>query len=168
MRGKKASFELGGIYVDFWAYLVWVLVIIVFILAFTLKSCSDGAAENKILKEAKSSLEPNIILMNYLRTPVIVHGKEMNMADLIVIRIEDSNYDHQLRQESEKILTPLYQAPYFWGIKVFDERNSQLLKFYQQGYSLTLFYTNISISKQKIPYQKGTGYYVVEFTKWED
>jgi hypothetical protein len=168
MKGKKASIELGGSFVDFWAYIVWVLVILVFVLLFAFQGCTGDAAENKKLEEAKSNLEPNIILMNYLRTPIIVQGKNMSIADLIVIRINNRNYDQQLRQESEKILTPMYQAPYFWGIKVFDERRSKVLDFYQGAYAWTIEYDEVLKSKQTIPYQKGTGYYVVEFTKWED
>jgi hypothetical protein len=94
--GKKAF--VTDIIVDFWSYIVFVLVVIVFAVLFKLSS----EAMLQALEGAKDVTYGNYLAQVYLRTPVIIGNTEMTMAELIamydynqsLIRPEDRTEDY--------------------------------------------------------------------------
>jgi hypothetical protein len=67
---KKAQLQVPGTLVDFFSYLLFVVIIMLFFLLFQIKGCSENAdAQEPILAEAAQS-DINTILLSYLRTPV--------------------------------------------------------------------------------------------------
>jgi hypothetical protein len=161
-KNKKAQFELAGAIPGYFAYIIWVLVILVFILLFSIKGCLEERAADEILKGASANSDIDIVLMNYLRTPVTrikLEGK--NIADLIVLRARSSLYDDELKEESEKILTPVYKDPDFWKIEVVNKNDVTEFQFFTKGYVRC----DVSQeSSQSIPNTRGD-YYIVKLTK---
>jgi hypothetical protein len=88
--GKKAF--IASFIVDFWAYLAFVLVVIVFALIFKLAT----ANQTRALEDAQDIIYGNYISNVYLRTPVLVGGERITMAELI------SMYDYNQTLEKEK------------------------------------------------------------------
>src|SRR3989344_7547042 len=82
MKIAKIHAKKGGItniLVDFWMYIVFVLVVIVFYLIFSVsKDVTD-----KQITGIDSSINSYTDLINYLKTPVVVDGTETNIAGLI-------------------------------------------------------------------------------------
>ncbi len=106
--------------VDFYSYIAFILIIIVFFLLFSIQKCS-GPSEREII----SSFEENnaeIILLNYLRTPILVEGKELNFAELItLISIDKEKYKNIFYQETEKFFRNLDFIK-GWQIKIIEEK----------------------------------------------
>jgi len=168
MKNKKAQLQIPGAIVDFYAIVAFVLVIMIFALLFFIRSCTSDNEINVAIQGRVQDIDSNIILLNYLRTPVTVDEKNMSITDLITLRLYDGKYDAQLKSESEKILTPFYEAPYFWGIVVYDEEEDDILTYWQQEYASTIEYDEVQKAKQPIPYPNVNGYYTIELIKWED
>lgn len=94
---KKAQLQIPGAIVDFYAIITFVLVMLVFLLLFMIRGCN---AKNVVSAEIQSSVadvDSNLVLLNYLRTPVVVDGTEMTMADLIVLYKSDLKFAAELR-----------------------------------------------------------------------
>ena len=107
---KKKIFEIkrGGlttILVDFWSYIVFVMIILIFYLLFSFQS--RGVSENKIT-EAAIGEKSYLNLANFLKTPVNVDGDVLTIADLIRLWHSDSDkYKELLTQQSIEILNKM-------------------------------------------------------------
>ena len=78
-RGKKAF--ITSAIVDMWAYIMFVVVVIVFALIY--KWTAEGHLEE--LESVQDISYGNYLTHVYLRTPVEIGGTEMTMAELIAI-----------------------------------------------------------------------------------
>ena len=64
-----------------------------------------GKGDAERLEGISGSVSSNIVLLNYLRTPVTVDNVNMTMSDLIVLWYgNNEKYDSVLEQKSEEIL----------------------------------------------------------------
>ena len=102
---KSRKGAITSILVDFWMYLAFVLVVIVFYLIFS--AMSKDVADKQITGlETKAKAYTN--LLNYLKTPVIVDGKETDIAGLIRLwHNEPDKYKELLEKTSIGILNDM-------------------------------------------------------------
>lgn len=102
-KSKKGA--ITSILVDFWMYIVFVLVVIVFYLLFSIMS--KNATDKQITGlETKAKAYTN--LLNYLKTPIVVDGKETNIAGLIRMwHNEPDKYKELLEKTSTGILNSM-------------------------------------------------------------
>ena len=103
LKSKKGS--LTTILVDFWSYIAFVLIVLILYLLFTVSS--KEVVENKITGlEIKS--KSYTTLLNFLKTPVNVDGKDVIIADLIRLwSLEPDEYKVILETESIEILNKM-------------------------------------------------------------
>ncbi|MBW2966387.1 hypothetical protein KY342_04760 [Candidatus Woesearchaeota archaeon] len=124
---KKAQLQIPGAIVDIYAIIGFVLVLLVFILLFQIQGCgSKNRAKAEITSRAEK-IDANLVLLNYLRTPVNVDGIDMDMADLIVLwnseftkaqvgeniiyyRTERNAYSEKLMNETGKFLSSAFDS----------------------------------------------------------
>lgn len=57
---------------------------------------------------AKEKIDLDLVLLNYLRTPVQIDNKHYLVSDLIRFYYLDSNYETQLKEETNKTLGKLF------------------------------------------------------------
>ena len=97
IKNKRGG--IASILVDFSAYIVFAIVIILFYEIFSFKS-----GDVKSIQSA-NVFDKDIFLSSYLKTPVIVDGKEINMAELIRYWYFDkTKYENLLSKTSLEIL----------------------------------------------------------------
>ena len=139
---------------------------ILFFGAFFLLS-SKAEDPDKPARKEFESLNQNIMLLSYLSAPVDITGIS-NVADLIILTVEDEKYLPELKKISEKILTPHFEKPYFWGVHVSEEEDEKL-KFYEKRYESVWGYYPVETFEQDIPnLGKLSQSYTVKLIKWED
>ncbi len=77
--------------VIFWSYIAFILLVIMFFLTFlAAKGCIKATAQQKIMADMNMEAEANLLLLNYLRTPVnpLAPDPKTTIADLIVSSID--------------------------------------------------------------------------------
>ena len=104
IKGKKGA--IAGVISDFWAYVIFVFIIIIFLVFFKMQS--GKIIENKITGLG-NKIDENTILLNYLRTPVEIDidGKKqtVNIADLIRLwYLNHDKYNNLLAEKTQKTL----------------------------------------------------------------
>ncbi|MBI4453246.1 hypothetical protein HY636_01240 [Candidatus Woesearchaeota archaeon] len=128
IKSKRGA--ISSTIADFWAYVTFVLVIMLFYLFFTYQA--KGIEENKI-KEDVLTINPNTDLLNYLKTPILIDGKLRIIADLIVIsKNENDNdkrrsYTDELSKKTKEIMNRLVycetdygsSSKYIYGFAIF-------------------------------------------------
>lgn len=87
---NKKRGAISSAIADFWAYVAFVFVILIFYVFFTYQA--KGIGENKIT-ETTTKISNDLQLLNYLRTPYILDGMQITMADLIVLYNNEKDYD---------------------------------------------------------------------------
>ncbi|MBW2971471.1 hypothetical protein KY359_00400 [Candidatus Woesearchaeota archaeon] len=92
--GKKAF--ITDVIVDFWAYIVFTLVIIVFAILYVY----TAKAKTQELQDARDITYGNYLAQVYLRKPITVGGAQMTMAELIALY--DYNQTLELQRELEE------------------------------------------------------------------
>ena len=120
LKSKKGF--IAGAMVDFYSYIAFILIIIIFAAMFLfMKGCEGGQnqinADDVLIEKAK--VDANYLVLNFLKTE---HG-DGNIADLIVSSIENNNYDI-LEQKINSYFNLNYFAPtaklgddiYYWKI----------------------------------------------------
>jgi len=98
-KNKKGISEFV---LDMFSYLVFIIAIFFFIFLFKVQSATTNHREITQVSQVPSS---SITLLNYLRTPVNVNGKDTNIADLIRLwHYEPEKYKLILEKTSVEIL----------------------------------------------------------------
>jgi len=77
-KGKRGV--VGSALSNFWSYIIFIFIILIFIVLFRFQG---DAIQNKIVS-SDDGINPDIVLLNYLRTPVMDNGQEKIFADIIV------------------------------------------------------------------------------------
>lgn len=80
-KKKKGGLPLGATPADLFFLVVFVIVLLVFFILFSIKGCSISNANAASAQAVGDYLDSNVILLNYLRTPVLVDGVNLTMAD---------------------------------------------------------------------------------------
>lgn len=97
---KKGS--LTAPIVDFWAIIVFIFLIILFYFVITF-SVKEGKVEMENRAEA---LQANALLLSYLRTPITVDSRNIQMSELIIESYSRNNFD-DFKIKSGEILKKL-------------------------------------------------------------
>ncbi|MBU0930271.1 MAG: hypothetical protein KJ623_04325 [Nanoarchaeota archaeon] len=104
MINKKAQ--------EFAIYGVVAFLLIIFTLAAYWYLIAVPYGATKTIKQsivAKDKLDADLILLNYLRTPVTLEGKELFISDLIRLYFIDKlKYENQLKQETSDIFNSVF------------------------------------------------------------
>jgi hypothetical protein len=121
-KSKKGA--ISSILLDFWAYVAFVLIIIIFYALFTIQAKS--VKENKITGIAYD-LQPETILLNYLRTPVATFSDGMQdnavFADVITNyyllqdTITGNNLQNILLTKTREIFNEQYRDEWIMAIE---------------------------------------------------
>ncbi|MFC1753075.1 hypothetical protein ACFL96_06730 [Thermoproteota archaeon] len=117
--GKKAF--IAGAIVDLYAYLMFLVVIIVFYLIFKI----TAAQHTEEMRGTNDLIAGNVFAAAYLRMPVEVEGHQMKMADLIMLADEEAS-NWSLADEMLKVGAPVLLSPIVAGVFI-------------EGYYLSLF-----------------------------
>ncbi len=129
MKSKKAQLQVGFTPADFYIMLTWAGIILVFIVLFQIQGCQ--AEYKREIESASSEITSNTRLLNYLRTPITVEGKEMNLADLIVLwHADKAKYQAILEKEGKAIVN---NGTYEFTHPITD--NQRIMAFYLAIYS---------------------------------
>jgi hypothetical protein len=92
---------IAKVYVDMFSIIAFILVTVIFFMLF---SFGKGDVKEQI-NSASNIVSSNIVLLNYLRTPVVVDNINMTMSDLIVLWYYDKDkYDEIFSKNTEDIL----------------------------------------------------------------
>ncbi len=100
-KNKKA--QIGFALVDFWAYVVFVVIILFFFILFSIKGCDAEKENNQFIKSELSNLDAKLIMQNYLRTNVEVNNKNMTIADLIILSRSNPSFQAILKTKGNKL-----------------------------------------------------------------
>ena len=109
MANKKAFIASG--LMDFYAYMTFILVIIVFFVLFSL-----GKGEiHSIIKGESGHADTHALLVNYLSTPIEHNGKTITMSDLIILYAEDKSLYNKLETKTAKMLKDFFPEDTTYG-----------------------------------------------------
>ena len=115
-NNKKAAF-FAEIFTDFFSYIILTLIFIIFIVIF--HSCSH--LEQNIGSKS-SNLESNMILLNYLRTPI---EKDITVADLVIESYINNDYS-DLEKTTKKHFNPKYSKKWqSWVLSIKPEKTDK-------------------------------------------
>ncbi len=110
MMNKKGF--IAEALVDFYSYIAFILIAIIFFLLFAAQSC-EGPAEENIISTFEAN-EAEITLLNYLRSPV--EGMSMNFAELIALAaLDKTNYEEIFNKKTDDFFKDFAPG---WQIKV--------------------------------------------------
>ncbi|MFH1850360.1 MAG: hypothetical protein ABH879_09365 [archaeon] len=107
---------LAGALVDFYSYVVFILVIMLFFFLFTLKSTG---AENR-LADDRAGIESEIQMLGYLRAPVEFSGRQSTMAELIAWSVQEGDYT-LFTQKTRELMDPLNM---YYAVSVYADPKS--------------------------------------------
>ncbi|MBN1386363.1 hypothetical protein JW968_05320 [Candidatus Woesearchaeota archaeon] len=120
---------IPDIFTDVFVYMIFVLVIVLFLSVLVLSKGCSGPSEQNIESRISEVPYANTFLLNLLRSPVEVDGESMAFADLIILDMEEGDFDR-----SEGFVSPIlerYGLPNKqWYLSVSGGEN---VIFYQGG-----------------------------------
>ena len=118
---------------DFWAYVLFVFVIIIFYAFFTYQASGE---KNKI-ESTHTKISNDLELLNYLRTPVTVENKEIDVAELLRLwSLEPDKYEDIFKKYSTDILNNFEYEYFDEPTKSVVVRGFQLLIFKSKNNSV--------------------------------
>ncbi len=110
-----------------WMPRIFMIIILVFILTvLVLFSVSCTKSEREITGISKSSV--SIDLLNYLRTPILLEGKQQTMTDLIIISVNKNNYQ-DLELATKNSIGEYYSNNFkvcCWGIEIISNNKKEI------------------------------------------
>lgn len=96
---------LSEFILDIWSYIIFATTIFLFLMLFKLQSLTAVQRELRGIADISTS---SSTLITYLRTPVVVDGKEINVAELIRLwQLDTNKYKSTLETTSTDILNQL-------------------------------------------------------------
>ncbi len=116
---KSKNAGIPAVFLDFAAYVAFVLVVIIFYFLFT--AIGKGVKENKI-SELENSARNGIFLSNYLRTPFINNGQPPTMVDMLALynnendKEKKNEYYGKLLDKTKEILNSMEYCSEIKGI----------------------------------------------------
>lgn len=87
---------LAGVVVDFWSYIVFVFVLVVFALIFKF----GAEAKLQSITDQQDIVYGNYLAQVYLRQPILVAGKEFTMAELIALYDYNQTLEYELHPDA--------------------------------------------------------------------
>lgn len=107
IKTKKGA--VSSVISDFWAYVAFVFVVMIFYAFFTYQA--KGIEANKI-KESATKINNDLHLLNFLRTPYTLGNRQIAMADLIAIYYNEKDptkkkfYYDEIFKKSKELFDP--------------------------------------------------------------
>jgi len=106
---------------DIYVFIVFLLIMLIFSILFYF----GGEIMKTSIKGEYDNLDGNTILLNYLRTPVEVDGKETTIAELILISADSEEHKREFKTLTQDLLNRLnvlsYEDDYSIKVKFPDE-----------------------------------------------
>lgn len=96
-----------GFVVEFLADLYVFIIFLLLMLIFTVLFYLAGETVKTEIKSEYENLDGNTILLNYLRTPVEINTRTMNIAELILISSSSREYRRELKTITQDLLNKL-------------------------------------------------------------
>ncbi len=105
---RKAQLQIPGASVEFFSYVAYAIVVLLFFTIFFLKSCD--IKKNEPIESAAQEVDINTMLINFLRTPTLIDInlknpdkpiilKKMTVADLIALYKADNRFKPYIEEE---------------------------------------------------------------------
>jgi len=127
------------------------------------------AAKTTTLHDTVDIVNQDLLLRNFLRTPVHYNDQNITMAELTIISTRNDDAKNLLNDQAQKIFTPFYDKGYFWHLHISDNADNRIFTYAQKGYEAVLA-DEITASEQLIPNYIGKNpqAFKIELVKWED
>lgn len=107
IKEKKGGI-LGSAISNFWAYVMFVFVVLIFFVFFKIQG--SDVIQNRIIG-LDSQTNADLTLLNYLRTPINDNGQEKIYADFIIESFIESEFDNiDFRVEVEAVTKEYFPA----------------------------------------------------------
>ncbi|MFH1209173.1 MAG: hypothetical protein V1663_00065 [archaeon] len=152
-KGQYEGFEI--------VFSIILLVVLLYVASFMFLANKDKLTDDRLNQIAFS--ESNLLLLNYLRTPLIYDNQEIVMSDLIVLK--DKN---RIKEESREIFNKYCSGKCAWRITIDYGAAEQIIvekdllhnfvTNHNNNFNLTGFNQNISINMEIGYDQKISGY----------
>jgi len=173
IRKDKNGFIASAL-VDFYSYVVFILILILFFALFNLRGCSNDPAVQGIASYSSGSVEGNQILLAYLRTPVYVDIDDDNsmekitFAELISYSVDNPNLRGKLERETEEYLEDIKEilpdkGAAGWNMLIIlmpDDDELLDVKTYD-----VILRSPILTIEQKLPVMKRNKYVLIKMSK---
>lgn len=176
-KNKKAISEF---ILDIWSYIVFIIALFFFFVVFKIEAISAIERQLSGIKDVPTS---SIALNNYLRTPVTVDGKQINIAELIRLwHLEPDKYKNILEKTSIDILNSIeyeYDNPRAdnivvrgFNVVVNSKKNEDnsldfLIDFksksFESGFCIGNEYGCVRLGEQFVPVSENAYLYVILF-----
>jgi hypothetical protein len=114
-KKQKKAF-IADAFVDLWAYIMFVLVVIVFAILFKYMS----SAKTEALENLYDITYGNYLAQVYLRTPVIVGNARMTVAELISMY----DYNQTLEPDEGKLPEGIFFNLFDWSVDLTGQRDA--------------------------------------------
>lgn len=142
----------GGVDLAIYAVVAFLLIILTllfywfFVVApFAAKSIIPGYGPIEQSITAQDRLDVDLILLNYLRTPIVVENTEITISDLVrLYSINKLKYETPMKEQTKKIMDLVFKN-YNYKLKVGDKVLAEKGQFEEPSLSATQF----------IPFQEG-------------
>lgn len=108
LRTKRGA--ISSTIADFWAYVAFVFVVLIFYAFFTFQAKDVEANQ---IKETQTKISNDLHLLNYLRTPIILDRNQITIAEAIAIYLNEKDSDkkkfyyEEILKKSKEILNPM-------------------------------------------------------------
>lgn len=115
---------------DFAWYGGFIIIIVIFFFLFKL-AVHPSAKANQILEQDFPQIREQQFLLNYLRGPITVEGRQITMADYIVISYESkqqSALEHTLRSDFDKFVKTSGLECYY--LQIIDSQQKTVISIY--------------------------------------
>jgi len=99
---KKGGIALGSIPAELFAFAVLAVVLLFFFVLFYVQGCGNSNAASLTAVDLETKFDSDIVLLNYLRTPITVGGVDLAMADSVDFNFNPV-YKDIIKGESDKI-----------------------------------------------------------------
>ncbi len=130
------------------AFLLIIIVLIVFWVFFVIPNSVSVTTQSIVANE---KIDADLTLLNYLKTPVTISGKQMLVSDLIRLYYNDPSHEAQLKTETKKIFDNVF-SDYTYQLKIENKIISESSKKYTLG-KKNLNANNIVSVRENVPAQ---------------
>jgi len=114
MNKKAQEMAIYGVF----ALIFIILLLVVYWMFFVIPTSKFNPVKETLVDKENSNF--NLLLLNYLRTPVVLEGNKLQMSDLIRLSLISQQYDDRLKMQSEKIFDNVLDK-YQYRLKIDDE-----------------------------------------------
>ena len=93
LKSKKAMEIPGALLVDIFAYIVFIALVIILAVMMSIHGCTALKAQESKINSLSSDAELNTVIINLLKTPVIIDSAELTFAEIAQISLYSQEHD---------------------------------------------------------------------------